>query len=136
MGESSGATDTELDKKFRRELHSGTIALAVMGLLVQSRKPMYGYEIGQHLLQFSDDENGVNQGTLYPVLRSLEKSGLLHSQTEPSVSGPPRKYYAPTPLGRSTFKSWKQIWQQTRRWVDHVLDPKHDSHKSVSPRHS
>ena len=35
----------------------------------------------------------VKQGTLYPVLRSLEAGGLLSSEVEPSVAGPPRRYY-------------------------------------------
>lgn len=123
-------------KKFRKELNSGMMSLAVLGLVVRSTKPMYGYEIGQRLAQASEDEASINQGAIYPVLRSLEKSGLLTSHVEPSISGPPRKYYSATPLGRTTFKDWKAVWGLTRNWVDQVLEPKHEQRPRNAPRRS
>lgn len=39
----------ESARKFRKELHSGTTALAVLSLLVQSKVALYGYEIGARL---------------------------------------------------------------------------------------
>ena len=63
----------------------------------------------------------MKQGALYPVLRSLEGNGLLESQVEPSVSGPPRRYYHITEDGRQTLQTWEQIWEQTKIFVDTVL---------------
>ena len=68
----------------------------------------------------------MNQGALYPVLRSLERAGLLSSQTEPSTSGPPRRYYSPTPEGKAEYRQWCQVWQQTRNWLDSVLEPQNE----------
>jgi PadR family transcriptional regulator PadR len=61
------------------------------------------------------------QSALYPVLRNLSAAGLLKSQVEPSVSGPPRRYYRITPLGRAVFGEWSSNWTATRRFVDSVL---------------
>jgi PadR family transcriptional regulator PadR len=58
---------------------------------------------------------------LYPVLRSLEENGLLESTVEPSVSGPPRRYYKITTDGRSALTDWLEIWKQTKKFVDAIL---------------
>ncbi|MEK6256669.1 MAG: PadR family transcriptional regulator, partial [Chloroflexota bacterium] len=63
----------------------------------------------------------IKQGALYPVLRSLEKNGLLESQVEPSVSGPPRRYYSITEAGRETKVEWTEIWNQTKKFVNTVI---------------
>jgi PadR family transcriptional regulator PadR len=63
----------------------------------------------------------LKQGALYPVLRALESSGLLESEVEPSVSGPPRRYYKITDSGRQTLEKWKDIWRRTKTLVDTIL---------------
>ena len=52
----------------------------------------------------------------------MEDSGLLGSRVEPSVSGPPRKYYTITDRGRSVLAEWKAAWSQTRDFVDVTLE--------------
>lgn len=63
----------------------------------------------------------MKQGALYPVLRSLEGSGLLESKVEPSVSGPPRKYYSITTGGSETLALWQDIWEQMKSFVDRAM---------------
>jgi PadR family transcriptional regulator PadR len=60
----------------------------------------------------------MKRGALYPVLRSLEANGLLESIVQPSMAGPPRKYYRITSDGRTTLREWLRIWNETRRFVD------------------
>ena len=55
------------------------------------------------------------------MLRNLEGVGLLDSHTEPSVSGPPRRYYRINPTGRQVLAQWTQTWEQTRRSVQSLL---------------
>lgn len=112
----------ESTRKFTKELNSGTTALALLAALAKSTKPMYGYELGTLLAGMTDDGLPMNQGALYPVLRSMEKMGLLTSEVEPSVSGPPRRYYKPTSDGRSALKEWKAAWMRTRTWLDEILE--------------
>ena len=64
----------------------------------------------------------IKQGALYPVLRSLESSRLLESQVEPSVSGPPRRYYQITDLGKDTLVEWMDIWAIIRDFVEASLE--------------
>ena len=84
-----------LNKKFQKELLSGITSLVLLSTLGQSNEPMYGYQIAKSL-EPGEVDPIIKQGALYPVLRSLERSGLLSSSVEPSVSGPPRKYYSIT----------------------------------------
>ena len=53
--------------------------------------------------------------------RSMDEGGLLQSTVEPSVSGPPRKYYSITDEGREVLGQWKEEWMRTRDFVDAVL---------------
>ena len=109
-------------KKFQKELSAGTVSLVLLAVLGQSRQPLYGYQIAKRLEELG--EEGVlagKQSALYPVLRNLEGSGLLASEVEPSVSGPPRRYYRITKTGREVLREWIAAWEATRDSVDKVL---------------
>jgi PadR family transcriptional regulator PadR len=114
--------DSRAIKKFKKELSSGTTALVMLSVLDQASEPMYGYQIAKFIGAGQEDVPTVKQGALYPVLRSLESSGLLESQVEPSVSGPPRRYYTITAAGRETLEQWTVIWHDTKDFVDTVLN--------------
>lgn len=110
------------DKKFQKEINSGTAALVLLSTLNNSLEQMYGYQIAKQLEEGREEIPMIKQGALYPVLRSLENSGLLKSLVEPSVSGPPRKYYQITDIGKETLVRWKDIWEQTKMFVDSILE--------------
>jgi len=105
-------------KKFQKELNAGTSSLILLSVLGRSQAPMYGYQIARMLEESGPDIPMMKQGTLYPVLRSLEENGLLESTVEPSVSGPPRRYYRITEDGRAAKAEWLEIWKQTKKFVD------------------
>lgn len=130
MSVGDGGDGTELqrapaDRKFLKELSSGIASLVLLALLGEAEEPLYGYLIAKRLEADSRDGLPVKQGTLYPVLRSLEAQGLLSSFVQPSVSGPPRRYYSITPAGRDALLSWKLAWTGTRDFVDAVLGGHH-----------
>lgn len=113
-------------RKFQKELNGGTAGLVLLGVLNGAKSPMYGYQIAKHIESKAKDVDIMKQGALYPVLRSLESTGLLESEVEPSVSGPPRRYYKITNSGRQTLTSCKEIWDQTRDFVDAILKGEND----------
>jgi PadR family transcriptional regulator PadR len=112
------ADENQVNKKFQKEMTSGVSSLVLLNVLGQHNKPMYGYQIAKLLKAGEEEMPAIKQGALYPVLRSMEKNGLLSSEVEPSVSGPPRRYYNITKSGRSTLLSWNKIWLQTKKFVD------------------
>jgi PadR family transcriptional regulator, regulatory protein PadR len=115
------AADTTL-KKFQKELNGGTVSLVLLAILDRSAEPLYGYQIAKSIEGAWSEGVPVKQGTLYPVLRSMEENGLLQSRVEPSISGPPRKYYSITERGRSALREWKVAWERTRSFVDATLE--------------
>ena len=108
--------------KFQKELSAGVVSLVLLAVLARARKPMYGYQIAKQLDETGEGVLSGKQSALYPVLRNLESSGLLGSEVEPSVSGPPRRYYKITPAGRRVLEEWSFVWTATRDFVDTVLE--------------
>jgi PadR family transcriptional regulator, regulatory protein PadR len=118
------AADGAAVRKFQKELNAGTVALVLLAILDATGEPLYGYQIAKQLEGASAGTLPVKQGTLYPVLRSMEEQGLLASKVEPSVSGPPRKYYTITAEGRTVLAEWRDAWRRTRDFVDATLEGK------------
>jgi PadR family transcriptional regulator PadR len=115
--------DTALfDRKFQKDLNAGIAALVLLSVLSRAAEPMYGYQIAKLIEEGRKEVPSIKQGTLYPVLRSLESNGVLESEVEPSVSGPPRRYYRITKAGRDTLVRWHLIWNQTKALVDNVAE--------------
>lgn len=85
------------------ELRRGTIVLSVLCQLSTSK---YGYSLVQHL---GNNDVPIEANTLYPLLRRLEKQGLLESEWETSGSKP-RKYYKTTSLGNEVYSRLKEEW--------------------------
>lgn len=110
-----------LTKKFQKELNAGIASLVLLSVLNNSNEPMYGYQIAKLLDDYSGEASFMKQGALYPVLRSLEGSGLLQSTVEPSVSGPPRRYYEITSEGKETLLVWQGVWKQMKSFVDKAI---------------
>ena len=109
-----------LDKKFQKELLSGITSLVLLSVLDRADQSMYGYQIAKQV-GAEHEEASFKQGVFYPALRSLEGNGLLSSLVEPSISGPPRRYYAITDEGRVALSEWQGAWSSMREFVDDAL---------------
>ena len=116
------AADDAILRKFQKELNAGTVSLVLLAILDRSPEPLYGYQIAKSIEGAWLEGTPVKQGTLYPVLRSMEEGGLLGSRVEPSVAGPPRKYYTITERGRAVLVDWKAAWTRTRDFVETTLE--------------
>lgn len=108
-------------KKFQKELSAGTVSLVLLAVLDQAKEPLYGYQIAKRLEREGEGFLNGKQSALYPVLRNLDAAGLLGSEVEPSVAGPPRRYYRITAQGRDVLAAWIAYWNTARDVVDTVL---------------
>ncbi len=104
------------------ELRRGNLTLAVLS---QLRTPQYGYSLVQLL-----GELGVviEQNTLYPLLRRLEKQKLVASYWDTSGARP-RKYYELSPDGELVFQQIKAEWMENTRKLYEVLKGEDDEHE-------
>ncbi len=108
--------------KLHKELSAGIVSLVLLAVLARASAPMYGYQIAKQLDETGEGVLSGKQSALYPVLRSLESSGLLASEVQPSVTGPPRRYYRITPLGKRVLDEWTYVCTSTRDFVNTVLE--------------
>ena len=83
------------------ELKRGTLVLSVLS---QLNNPEYGYSLVQKL---EEKNTPIEAGTLYPLLRRLEKQKLLISQWDTSESRP-RKFYVLSDMGKQVYITLKQ----------------------------
>jgi len=114
------------DRKFQKELNAGIASLVLLTVLNRATEAMYGYQIAKLIEEGEETMPMIKQGTLYPVLRSLESNGLLESEVEPSVSSPPRRYYRITESGRKALEHWTEIWNRTQTFVNTHLKENYD----------
>ena len=112
---------SDVDRKFSRVLSSGITSLALLAIRSEADEAMYGYKIAKEMSGNVEDFQLIKQGALYPVLKSLEKNGLLESRVEPSVSGPPRRYYTITVSGREALVRWRTVWGKTSGLMKRIL---------------
>jgi PadR family transcriptional regulator, regulatory protein PadR len=88
------------------QLLKGVLDLAV--LAVVDGDDGYGYDIVRRLRDGGLSE--VGDASVYGTLRRLYAAGALTSYVVPSESGPHRKYYGITPIGRSQLKQQRDDW--------------------------
>ena len=92
--------------KLRLELRRGIVVLAVLSQMDTAR---YGYSLIQ---QLAEQGLEIEEGTLYPLLRRLEKQGLLESEWEVGEARP-RKYYRISPVGQQVLATLSADWFET-----------------------
>lgn len=105
--------------KIDKTLMSGSTPLLVLSLLTDGEK--YGYEMIIELERRSDSTFSLKEGTLYPLLHTLEKDGLIKSESRTAPSGRERKYYALTKKGQTFLKEKRQEWEFFSEKVNTVL---------------
>lgn len=96
------------------ELRRGTLTLAVLS---QLQTQQYGYSLVQSL-----EGSGVTieQSTLYPLLRRLEKQQLVESSWD-TTEARPRKYYILTDYGLEVYKELKNEWLSNSKQLYKLL---------------
>ncbi|RZK49914.1 MAG: PadR family transcriptional regulator [Pedobacter sp.] len=87
------------------QMRKGIIEYCV--LLIISRGEIYASDI---ISELKKAKLLVVEGTLYPLLTRLKNNGLLAYNWVESTSGPPRKYYVITPLGREILTQLDITW--------------------------
>ena len=101
------------------ELRRGTLTLAVLS---QLRTPQYGYSLVQRL---EDSGVSIEQSTLYPLLRRLEKQELVTSSWDTTESRP-RKYYVLSDFGIEIYKQLRAEWMTNSKKLYDLLKGEED----------
>ena len=101
--------------KLEAELRRGVLVLAVLSRL---RTPQYGYSLRQAL-----EAGGmpIEEGTLYPLLRRLEASGVLESAWNTDGAAP-RRYYWLSEEGGRLYRAMRDTWRRQVSVLDALME--------------
>lgn len=93
-------------------------ALELIVLLIVKREDQYGYSLVQNISRYMT----IAEGTVYPLLRRLVKSGELSTYYQPSTEGPARKYYSLTDQGEERLNLLKNEWDLFSKAVHQFIE--------------
>ncbi len=85
----------------------------VLSLLLSGES--YGYQILQRVRRVSGGSLEWSSAMLYPVLRRMEKEGLIRSEWRVSEENRMRKYYMLTDGGRRELETERARWSDIQK---------------------
>lgn len=109
------------------QFKKGVLEPCVLALLSQADS--YGYDIASRL----SDAIEMGEGTIYPLMRRMQKDGLVSTYFVESSSGPPRKYYTLTEKGRESLHAQRRAWTTFTRAVSAILGVPPTSDSATEP---
>ena len=111
-------SEVEHVRNWAVQVRKGLGELTVLAALREGEA--YGYQLMQRL-------NGIDglrmtESTVYPLLARLTSDEFVKVRTAPSPTGPRRRYYQLTKLGRSRLKEMSGLWRNVAVAVDRLLN--------------
>lgn len=98
-------------------LRRGTLEFCVLALL--GTRERYGVELVRELGHAQ--ALTTTEGTLYPLLSRLRRTGWVTTTWQESPTGPPRRYYTLTRDGRAALAHFRTEWVAFRDAVDRLV---------------
>ncbi|MDE0770830.1 MAG: PadR family transcriptional regulator [Salibacteraceae bacterium] len=103
----------------KAQMRKGILELCILSIL--EKNEAYPSDI---LNELKASKLIVVEGTLYPLLTRLKNDGLLTYRWEESNSGPPRKYFQLTELGKSFSLELDSSWKELQNAVQKIRSKK------------
>jgi PadR family transcriptional regulator PadR len=102
-----------------RDLFPGALELMILQTL--NRKPMHGYALAQHIKAISDDLLQIEEGSLYPALQRMLKTGWLKSEMGVSARNRPVRIFKITSAGRKHLEEELSSFEKMFAGITRVL---------------
>lgn len=96
-------------------------ALELVILSALSAGENHGFGIAQHIEQHSGELLRVEEGSLYPALHRLEKSGLVEAEWKVTDKARRARVYKLTKDGRKRLKEIEKSWATLTEGVGRLL---------------
>lgn len=93
-----------------KEMIKGYIESIILSII--KNKDLYGYEISKQIRDISQNTFEIKEGTLYVVLKRLEKSNFVVPYWDDSESGGGRRRYY-----RITDEGLKYLEDKSEEWI-------------------
>jgi PadR family transcriptional regulator PadR len=104
-----------LDPTKLGQLRKGLLEFVILDIV--STGDVYVADI---LARLSTTEFATREGTLYPLLSRMRREGLVDYVWRESATGPPRKYYRLTGLGREHLAEFRAYWAALTTLIDEL----------------
>ena len=109
MADSDDKSGPEIEyERWSLEIRRGALSLAILAIILDGES--YGYDIMKKLGQEEYDALQLEPSTTYPLLRRLEKRGILEGRWS-DASGKRRRLYYVTRDGRRILRRMVKSWQ-------------------------
>ncbi|MHA1727987.1 MAG: PadR family transcriptional regulator [Promethearchaeota archaeon] len=109
-------------EKFESEILRGISTLSILTIIKNhGQNGIYGYQLLQELTQKTNNMLIVDEGTLYPMLKKLEKDGIVGSSRK-KISGRQRKYYSISKYGTEIFNHLSGFFAKLMEAIGPILD--------------
>jgi PadR family transcriptional regulator PadR len=108
--------ETEYER-WSLEIRRGALSLAILAIILDGES--YGYDIMKKLGQEEYDALQLEPSTTYPLLRRLEKRGILEGRWS-DASGKRRRLYYVTRDGRRILRRMVKSWQSLNNQLMHL----------------
>ena len=106
-----------------RDLFPGALELMILQTL--NRKPMHGYALAQHIKAISDDLLQIEEGSLYPALQRMLRTGWLKSEMGQSARNRPVRIFKVTETGRKHLEEELSSFERMFAGITRVLAVAH-----------
>jgi PadR family transcriptional regulator PadR len=115
----------EYVEKQESEINRGISTLCILSIIGEKGGDgVHGYEILTELRKKTEDMLVIEEGTLYPILRKLEKDGLIKPERE--REGRRRKFYFITENGQKIFNYLSGFYSKLTEAIAPLFDVKVD----------
>ncbi|MFX1240190.1 MAG: PadR family transcriptional regulator [Promethearchaeota archaeon] len=115
----------EYVEKQESEINRGISTLCILSIISEKgSEGVHGYEILTELRKKTEDMLVIEEGTLYPILRKLEKDGLIKPERE--SEGRRRKFYFITENGLKIFNYLSGFYSKLTEAIAPLFDVKVD----------
>ena len=111
--------------KISKELMGASSVPIILSILQNGES--YGYEIMQRIKELSEGKLIWKEGSLYPVLKKMEKSGYIKSYWNVKDYDRPRKYYKITSKGIKLMDKEKENWSLMHNIFSQLWNPQTSS---------
>ena len=105
-------------EKWQLQLRKGVLIYMVLALLKQEER--YGYALISALSKKLGAD--MAEGTIYPLLNRMVRSGIVTFDWRIMESGPARKYYQISKSGRQLLKRMRDHWQSVSTGLQGLED--------------
>lgn len=100
-----------------QELLKGSAQILILKMI--ENEPMYGYQMIKNMEERSQHTFHWKEGSLYPILYSMEKKELILAYWEEKPRK--RKYYQITSKGKKELLKLEDDWRVFSRSMNHLL---------------